>query len=128
MPTVKTMKFRLTRTHCRYNQVGHSCGDILWWIDNGGKIQTATFNGTNFHHDLDHRIDMDARWRGRLEIHTGRATLLPPIGVNPYYKDADVYIEIPRRLVAALKRRKAQTLMCSIDDRLWVIINKRKRR
>ena len=67
------------KTHLRYQDIGHMAGDLMWWIDNSGIIQWQSFDGVNHHHDMS-PLDMDARWRGRLELgKSGTATLLPPI-------------------------------------------------
>ena len=61
----------------RYQSVGHSPGDLMWWIGQDGLIQWQVFDGLHHHHDVS-PLDMDARWRGRLDD-DGNATLLPPV-------------------------------------------------
>lgn len=49
----------------------------MWWIGQDGLIQWQVFDGLHHHHDVS-PLDMDARWRGRLDD-DGNATLLPPV-------------------------------------------------
>jgi len=63
----------------RYQSVGHSVGDLLWFLDDASMIHWQVFDGKNHHHDVS-SLDMDARWRGRLDKR-GTATLLPPVKV-----------------------------------------------
>ncbi len=109
------------RTQLRYRQVGHAQGDVLWYVDNAGKVRTAVSKGATFHHDLNKRMNMDARWRGRLELATGRASLLPPMGAKPVPVGCEMRMTIPAQLMAGLRRRGARVFLCCIDDRLWVL-------
>jgi len=113
--------FRLKRTCLRYHDIGHGKGAVIWWVDNQGAMQTYISTGTECHHGLNKRMDMDARWRGRLERATRRATLLPPIGAMPIHAEDGVQMAIPRRLMVWLKRLGAQSLLCAMGDRLWTI-------
>lgn len=70
------------RIAAKYQDLGHGAGDLLWWIDNGGIIQWKVFDGGS-HHDIS-RLDMDLRWRGRLDT-SGKATLLPPVALYAKY-------------------------------------------
>ncbi len=109
------------RTNLRYRQVGHAQGDVLWYVDNAGRVRTALVKGATFHHDLNKRMDMDARWRGRLERGTGRASLLPPMGAKPVQVGCEMRMRIPARLMAGLRRWGTRVFLCCIDDRLWVV-------
>lgn len=53
-------------------------GDLTWWLDDSSIIQWQVFDGTHHHPVLP--LDMDERWRGRLE--KGAATLIPPAGIS----------------------------------------------
>ena len=72
------------KTGYRYHEIGHCAGDIMWWVDNKGKVRTQVSTGMDFHHALDKRVNFDLRWRGRLILRLHLATMLPPIG---YYDD-----------------------------------------
>mgnify|MGYP001562081710 CR=1 FL=1 len=122
-------KYLLKRTNLHYEELGHRAGDILWWADNGGKIRTCVSTGDTFHHDVNRRMNMDARWRGRIEPATRRASLLPPLGRKLFYDDgAGMWLKVPRRLVARLKRRGARTLWCALGNRLWAVLENGKLR
>ena len=116
-------EYRLKRTHLRYHDIGHGKGAILWWVDNHGKMQTYESTGKECHHDLNRRMNIDARWRGRVEPTTSRVSLLPPIGTNPIHAGGEVRIAIHRRLMAGLRRLGAQTFLCAVDDRLCVVLD-----
>ena len=84
------------KTHLRYQDIGHMAGDLMWWIDNSGIIQWQIFDGVNHHHDVS-PLDMDARWRGRLD-RRGNATLLPPVKLYSHNAEAI----LPRLPVGAI--------------------------
>ena len=99
------MKANLGSTgHFRYRDFGHSAGSTIWWVDNAGKVQTFISTGHEFHHDLNKRMDMDIRWRGRLQP-DGICTLLPPIS------QPEPEAHIPAKLLARLKKLGARTLL-----------------
>lgn len=62
-------------------------------VDNSGKVQTKAFDGRHFHHDIS-RLEMDLRWRGRIDK-AGNATLLPPIRLYAGFSAED--IPLPRQ-------------------------------
>ena len=76
------------RVAAKYQDIGHQPGDRLWWVGNDGKVKTLVSTGKEFHHDIDENIDMDARWRGRLEK-GGMCTLLPPVHLYAKFKDVE---------------------------------------
>ena len=84
----------------KYSDIGHGKGSIIWWVDNAGKIKTFKSTGKEFHHELNKRMDMDARWRGRVEDVTGTTTLLPPLKI--YSLDPED-IEVPSSLIRQLE-------------------------
>jgi hypothetical protein len=87
----------------RYQDVGHGTGDTMWWVDNAGKVLSQKFEG-KFHHDVS-RLDMDRRWRGRID-RSGTTTLLPPVNIYSRY-DAEE-IDIPDFLMNALEKMGAR--------------------
>ena len=94
------------RVAFRYQDLGHGAGDIIWWVDNDGKVKTFKSTGKEYHHELS-RLDMDLRWRGRIEPNTGRATMLPPL--NIYQKDPDD-IPLPGWLMNRLEKMGAKSM------------------
>ncbi|MDD4869838.1 MAG: hypothetical protein PHR77_04700 [Kiritimatiellae bacterium] len=94
------MNYHLSKSGLRYQDVGHSAGSIIWWVDNAGKVKIFKSTGKEFHHDLNKRMNFDARWRGRLELASGRVSLLPPL---KEYKRQPEEIRLPRKLVRILK-------------------------
>lgn len=69
----------VARVKTHYHEIGHRAGDLLWWVDDNGIIFWRTCDGIHHHHDMS-PLDMDARWRGRLDAH-GTVTLLPPVAL-----------------------------------------------
>ena len=114
-------KYIMKRTNLRYVDVGHGAGAVIWWVDNAGRIRTFVSTGKEFHHELNRKMDMDLRWRGRLEKTTGRTSLLPPIGTKPIHEDYDVLMAIPRKLMTGLKKMGGHSFMCVVNDRLWTV-------
>ena len=92
---------KLKRVNLRYHDIAHGVGGLLWWLDNAGKMKTYISTGTEMHHDLDRRVDMDARWRGRIELATGRATILPPLHI---YNLPTESMRLPRTLIKKLSK------------------------
>lgn len=120
----KAAAHALKRTNLRYPAFGHGAGDVIWWVGNDGKVKIFVSTGHEMHHDLDRRLDMDARWRGRLEPATGVVTMQPPrkmlIAAGP--RDT---IAIPARLLRALRRRGGiRFLVALLDGRLHALIKK----
>jgi len=93
------------RVAMSYQDIGHGAGSLIWWADNSGRVQTFRSTGREFHHELNKRMDMDLRWRGRLEQDTGTTTLLPPI--NIYDTDPDT-IQFPDRIMTQLEKLGAK--------------------
>ena len=63
----------------KYIHFGHGLpGVIIWWTE-GRRFRTfISVTGSETHHRLRPKLDMDARWRGRI-VRTSVATMLPPI-------------------------------------------------
>jgi hypothetical protein len=94
------------RVGFKYGDVGHFyVGAIIWWLGHQGKLNTVTSTGSETHHDLDHRVNMDAHWRGRIDPGSGTATLLPPLNE---YNRLGVSVRLPLGLMGKLKRLGAQ--------------------
>jgi hypothetical protein len=92
------------RVASKYQDLGHAIGDKMWWLDNSGKVQTKVFDGRNFHHDIS-RLDMDLRWRGRLDSR-GVATLLPPVRLYSRYDAEDM--PLPNSTMNVLEKMGAK--------------------
>ena len=71
---------RRMRYGCKRVNIHPVDGDVMWWLDDRGIIQWRVCDGTKHRRDVS-PLDMDARWRGRLDK-AGNATLLPPLA--PY--------------------------------------------
>jgi len=89
------------RMASRYQDIGHGAGSIIWWVDNAGRVKTFVSTGREFHHDLDKKLDMDARWRGRIESGSKVVTMLPPLKL--YQRDIED-IPLPDSLMRVLER------------------------
>lgn len=92
------------RVAFRYQDIGHGAGSLIWWIDNKGKMQTTVSTGKEYHHNLS-RLDMDMRWRGRMD-QNGTATLLPPVSLYSKY-DAEE-MPLPEDVMRTLERKGAK--------------------
>jgi hypothetical protein len=104
---LKIAKYMLSqeRVAMSYQDIGHGAGSLIWWADNSGRVQTFRSTGREYHHELNKRMDMDKRWRGRLEQDTGTTTLLPPIGL---YEADPEDIPFPQRLMSQLEHLGAK--------------------
>jgi hypothetical protein len=89
----------------RYTDIGHGVGALLWWLDDKGRLKSLRSTGKEFHHDIATHIDMDARWRGRIEPSSGRTTLMPPLSIYTRKPEA---IVVPPDLLRRLLRRGAK--------------------
>jgi hypothetical protein len=119
----------LRRTSLKYSDIGHFKSGVLWWVDNRNRIQTTVSDGSTYHHDLNRKMDMDQRWRGRFEPGTKRASLMPPIKIKSIADNTGkMTIAIPRRLINRLKQMGATSFLVAVDDRLWVILGRGKNR
>jgi hypothetical protein len=93
-----------SRVAFKYQDIGHAAGDKIWWVDNSGKVQSVVSTGKEFHHDLS-RLDMDLRWRGRLDRY-GVATLLPPVKLYAKYSPEEM--PLPESVMLVLERMGAK--------------------
>lgn len=89
------------RVASKYQEIGHGAGSIIWWVDNSGKVKTHVSTGKEFHHELNRKMDMDARWRGRIDVGSKAVTMIPPL--NIYSRDIDD-IPLPDDLIRVLGR------------------------
>ena len=107
---LKMAKYILSdeRLSFRYQDIGHGEGAVIWWVGNDGKIKTHESTGKETHHDLNKRMDMDLRWRGRLEPSTGRATMLPPVRL---YSREPEDIPLPGGIVRVLEGMGARSIL-----------------
>ena len=96
------------RVGYRYQDIGHGAGSIIWWVDNSGKVKTHVSTGTEMHHELNRKMDMDMRWRGRIEDKSGTTTLLPPLKI--YSLDPDDIV-VPNDLMRQLRRLGAKSFI-----------------
>ena len=76
------------RLHLRYCDIGHYPGGILWF-EWRGRLRSVVSTGAEYHHDLDGRVNMDLRWRGRLDNLLKIGTMMPPL---------DLYTVVPERI------------------------------
>lgn len=93
----------LTRTGYDYQDFGHGKGAGIWWVDNDGKLNTYVSTGTEMHHELDERLDMDKRWRGRIQP-GGIVTMLPPISLYARGGYDDIIMALPGALLRGLRK------------------------
>lgn len=121
---LKVAKYVLSdkRVSFRYQDVGHGEGAVIWWIGSDGKIKTHKSTGREYHHELDRKLDMDARWRGRLEPTSGRATLLPPTRL--YLKQPDE-IPLPGGIMRELEGMGAKVMFMDTQDGMRRVARKK---
>jgi hypothetical protein len=98
---VRTAKITKTSGY-RYQDIGHGPGSIIWWVGNDGKVITFKSTGKEYHHGLNRRMDMDIRWRGRIDLR-GTVTMLPPVRIYSRIRD-ESDIPIPDELIAQLEK------------------------
>jgi hypothetical protein len=89
------------KVHLRYRDIGHYPGGIIWWIGRNGRFKSLVSTGIEYHHDLDGRINMDLRWRGRVDPFQKIGTMMPPLKL---YTVAPEKIPLPGWIIARLKR------------------------
>ena len=89
------------RVASKYQDIGHGSGSIIWWVDNGGKVKTYVSTGKEFHHELNKKMDMDARWRGRIDSSSKAVTMIPPLRL--YDRDLED-IPLPDGVMRALEK------------------------
>ena len=110
---------------CLDHVLGHETGvqrsgftGKIWWVGNDGKVRMFDSTGHEMHHDLNRRMDMDARWRGRLELSTGIVTMQPPLkqlNATPRRET----ISVPAPLLRSLHRKGGiQFFVALLDGRL----------
>ena len=87
-----------------YQSVGHSAGDKLWWVGADGRVKFLVSTGKEFHHDIS-PLDMDARWRGRLDK-VGTCSLLPPVSLYSQFGAEDM--PLPDSIMTTLERKGAK--------------------
>ena len=115
------MSSGLLRTNLRYHDLGHGAGAIIWWVDNNCKLKIHVSNGKECHHEMNRRMNMDLRWRGRMEPSTKRVSLLPPIGIKTREDDGETLIDLPKPLMDGLKKLGGRWFWCVVKDRLWQV-------
>lgn len=89
----------------RYQDIGHGAGSVIWWVDNSGKIKTFVSTGKEYHHELNKKMDMDNRWRGRMEK-GGVVTMLPPLKI---YNREIGEIVLPDAIMTQLEKMGGKT-------------------
>jgi len=113
--------FQLKKTNLRYPAFGHGAGDVIWWVGNDGKVKMFVSTGHEMHHDLNRRMDMDARWRGRLELSTGIVTMQPPLKQLSSEPHRDM-VSVPTHLLRVLRRMGGvQFFVALLDGRLHLV-------
>jgi len=95
------------KVYIRYCDIAHHPGGILYWIDGKGKFRSLVSTGAEYHHNLDGRMNMDSRWRGRIDLERKIATMMPPLGL---YTVAPEKILLPGWIVARLRKLGAKVI------------------
>ena len=101
----------------RYSDFGHGRGAVIWWVDNHGRLNTFLSTGTEMHYELNRRMDMDIRWRGRIQP-DGIVTMLPPICRQPDGNQDVAEMRIPVWLLGALKRLGGTVFLVDVAGKL----------
>ena len=101
LPRIARRILSSEKVAAKYQDFGHGEGSIIWWVDNQGKLQIYVSTGSETHHELNKRMDMDARWRGRIESDTRRVTMIPPLRL--YQKEIGE-IHLPDVLMSQLEK------------------------
>jgi hypothetical protein len=96
----------LKKAGFKYQDFGHHSGATIWWVDNKGKVQTHVSTGSEMHHELNKRLDMDLRWRGRMD--NGSVTMIPPVREYSRIKDIED-ISMPSWLIRQLEKMGGKT-------------------
>ena len=94
------------RVHFHYRDIGHHPGGILWF-EWRGRLRTVVSTGIEYHHDLDGRVNMDLRWRGRVAPVQKIGTMMPPLYL---YTQPPETILLPGWIIARLKRMGAAVI------------------
>jgi hypothetical protein len=97
-------------TKCQ--DIGHTAGDLIWWLDDGGIIQWRVFEGKK-QSDVS-SLDMDKRWRGRLDKN-GNATLLPPLKLYTRFDAKEMMPVLPVGAMITLELLGAKSFL--LDSR-----------
>lgn len=112
------------RVAAKYWEIGHNTGDIVWWVDNSGQVAHEVFDGVRGHHELNRRMDMDRRWRGRIDK-SGTATLMPPLNLFNRFDAEDM--PVPSDVVDHLRSMGARRfLMDTTKGMFRVAFNRSK--
>ena len=91
------------RVGCKYPNIGHGrgLGNLLWWWDGkSDRLHRRHDRGGTFHCDIVPRVD-DV-YRGRIEVSTGRASILPPLAIYAHTEPDKLLV--PVSLVQRLRR------------------------
>ena len=92
------------RVHLSYRDIGHQPGGILWWIDGKGHFWSLVSTGAEYHHNLDGRVNMDLRWRGRVDPIQKIGTMMPPLDLYTHPPEGLI---LPGWIVVRLERMGA---------------------
>ena len=95
------------RVHIHYRDIAHHPGEIIWWIGGNGRFKSLVSTGVEYHHDLDDRVNMDLRWRGRVAHVQKTGTMMPPLNL---YTLPPETIPLPGWIIARLKRMGAAVI------------------
>ena len=95
------------RVHLKYRDIAHHPGGIIWFINAQGKFKSVVSDGSMYHHDLDGRVNMDIRWRGRVAPVQKIATMMPPLNLYTVVLEK---IPVPGWIVARLKKMGAEVI------------------
>jgi hypothetical protein len=87
------------RVHLKYRDIAHHPGGIIWF-EWKGRIRSVVSDGGMYHHNLDGRVRMDLRWRGRVDSDQKIGTMMPPLKL---YTEIPEKIPVPGWIVARLK-------------------------
>jgi hypothetical protein len=98
----KVAMWQAEKTALRYQDIGHGAGALIWWVGSDGKVKTFKSTGKEFHHGLDKKLNMDLRWRGRIDP-SGTVTMEPPLQVYNKIRGEDD-IPIPGSLITVLEK------------------------
>jgi len=94
------------RVHLSYRDIGHHPGGILWY-EWRGQLRSVVSTGSEYHHDLDGRVNMDLRWRGRVAPVQKIGTMMPPLNL---YTVIPERIPLPGWIIVRLKRMGAAVI------------------
>ena len=110
----------------RYREIGHSVGDLIWWDDDKGIIQWQVFDGKAHHHDIS-GLDMDARWRGRLDMRSFTASLLPPVALYASLDAQNIIARLPLGSMLTLEHLGAKRFWMDSTKGMVRLIKRHKK-